>query len=261
MELPMVLGGLSGTTFNCLPDSGSEENVISLEVAEALPVQINTDPESQREFRVGNGHIVKSIGRTAHIKCYFAKEATQPLDALFCMFYVWKTVVSPVVIGMKFLEATETLSKYRHRLQPRESVPRALFQSCTINNTRRRLLCLLESEPALVNADTGSDINILSWTYVQKRGFRMVPSKHDEWAVQFADGSISHLLGKVDIRMAVGGPLGGVLDTTFYVLQALTSSIVLGEDVLNHTNAFQTYGEAFSLEQADEGPADVDVIM
>ena len=258
MDLPMLIGGRDRAALNSLADSGSEENAMALDTASSLGLKIHKDAESQRDFRIGNGKIIKSRGRTTPVACYFARDPTQ---ASSCVFFVFQTLVTPVIMGMNFLRETKTLSENRHRLQPRAVVPRNLFRACRINSAKQRLLCTLQHQETLVNADTGSDVDLLSRAYVEKRGFVIDLFESGQFEVQFADGSISSLCGKVALTIIIGNTHGPKFNTTFYVLEDLTSSVILGEDLLNETNAFQTYDQAFSLEESDDALADLNAIV
>ena len=222
-----------------------------------LQLPINTSLEYQREFQLGNGNTIKALG-VVITECSFAKE---PAVQLQCLFYVFRTLIAPLIMGMSFLGETKTLSENRHRLQPRASIPRGLFELCSINNPRRRLACLAESQPALANADTGSEVDLISLAYVRKRNFCITPIAEQESMVQFADGSVSLLVGKVILSIILGNLFGRKLKVVFYVLQNLTCDLLLGEDFLNETNAFQTYEKDFSNTDDENKLVEINTIV
>ena len=164
-------------------------------------------------------------------------------------------------MGMAFLDETETLSNKRYRLEPRLSLGGEPFENCSINNPTRRLLCIAATEPVLANADTGSEIDLLSLAYCQKRNFVVAPINRDESQVQFADGSVSHLVGAVDMTIIIGHVNGIRFKVKFYVLEDLTCDLLLGEDILNETDAFRTYENAFSIENDGDSVAEVNTIV
>ena len=102
-------------------------------------------------------------------------------------------------MGMPFLDETQTLVKYQHRFQPRVIPKYRPIQLNSLNSPRRRLYCLVESQPELANADTGSDLDLMSLDYVLKRGFSMTAVGLSSSTIQFADGSTSELEGKVSV--------------------------------------------------------------
>ncbi|KAL9002109.1 MAG: hypothetical protein Q9188_004949 [Gyalolechia gomerana] len=254
MDLPLII---RDSTIISRPDSGSEENIMVLVLAQSLHLQLDSTPERQREFRMANGNLIKAIGRTM-ADCYFAKD---PLVGLRCCFYVFEQLISPLIMGMPFLEETQTLASNRHRLEPR-MVPGALpFQLHSLDYPRRRLYCLADLQPKLANADTGSELDMMSLNYVQKRGFAIQEVDVRDSMVQFADGSLAQLVGKVQVCISIGKGSNAPYSREFYVLEGLTCDILLGEDFLNSTAAFQSYSQAFELDADDDGLCEANAIV
>ena len=79
--------------------------------------------------------------------------------------------------------------------------------------------------------------------------------------VQFADGSTSTLLGVVSLSIVFGNVKGPRLNVIFHVLEGLTCELLLSEDILNETDAFRTYGDAFSLEENTENVFELNTIV
>lgn len=248
VDLPMII---QGSTVIARPDSGSEDNIIAVDVLSALELKMDTAPEHRKEFRVGNGKSVWALGRIV-IKCVFAKDRTLELC---CTFYVFQNLTSKLIMGMPFLDETQTLVKYQYRLQPRIVPSFRPIQLSSLNSPRKRLYCLVDSQPRLANADTGSEIDLMSLEYVLTRGFSMKDVGLSSSTVQFADGSTSELVGKVNVYIVLGTPEGLRVFTTFYVLDGLTSDILLGEEFLDKTTAFETYRDAFSIIECDDDAA------
>lgn len=260
MELPIILRNpraIGDSTIMSRPDSGSEENVMTADVAHSLLLDIDSTPACQKDFRVANGKLMKSIGRTM-VHCGFAKEPTVELR---CFFYVFWQLISPVIMGMAFLDETETLVKYRHRLQPRSVPPSLPFQICSLNYPRRQLYCLANSQPKFANADTGSEIDLMSLAYVQKRRFTIEKASPLRDTVQFADGSTSRLVGKVNVGIQIGADNSPCYWREFHILTDLICDILLGEDFLEDTAAFESYSNAFALDDEDDGFCEVNTIV
>lgn len=59
VDLPMII---HSSTIISRPDSGSEDNIIALDVLSALGLKMDTMPEDRKEFRVANG---TSVGHSA----------------------------------------------------------------------------------------------------------------------------------------------------------------------------------------------------
>ena len=254
MELPMIIH--NGTRVATRPDSGSEENIILADLVKSLGIDIDSSPESQKEFRIANGKTVKATGHVV-IDCSFEKDH---LDKFPCLFFVFTTLISPIIMGMAFLAKTETLDKHRYRLQPRSTPPRTRFQLCSLDCPRQKICCLADGKPALANADTGSEIDLLSKDYVNKRGFDINFVENSSSEIQFADGTISRLLGKTHISFALDRKSNHPYMMEFYILDGLTCDILLGEDFLEQVSAFETYQDAFTTVYDDEDLREVNTI-
>lgn len=253
VDLPMIIQGSTIISRQ----SGSEDNIIAVDVLSALDLKMDTAPEHRKEFRVANGRSVWALGQIV-IMCAFAKD---PTLELCCTFYVFQNLINKLIMGMAFLDETQTLVKYQYRFQPRIIPSFRPIQLSSLNSPRRRLYCLVDSQPKLANADTGSEMDLMSLEYALKRGFSMTTVGLSSSTVQFADGSTSELVGKVSVLIVLGTPEGFRLRTTFYVLDGLTSDILFGEDFLDNTTAFETYRDAFSIIDCDDGAAEVNGIV
>ena len=254
VDLPMII---QGSTIISRPDSGSEENIIASDVLTMLDLKMDNAPEHRKEFRVANGKPVWALGRIM-VKCSFAKDRT--LD-FYCTFYVFQNPTSALIMGMPFLDETQTLVKHQYRLQPRAISSFRPIQLSSLNSPRKRLYCLVDSQPKLANADTGSEIDVMSLEYTLRRGFSMTAVDLSTSTVQFVDGSTSELVGKVSVVIVLGTPEGPRVTTTFYVLDGLTCDILFGEDFLDKTTAFKTYRDAFSVIECDNDAAEVNGIV
>ena len=254
MDLPMII---RHSTIISRPDSGSEENIMLEDLAVSLGLQIDSAPEVQKEFRIANGKIVKALGRTT-ANCCFAKDRTVELR---CFFYVFQHLISPLIMGMAFLDETETLAKYRHRLELRNISPTHPFQLCSLGYPRRKLYCLANSEPELATADTGSEIDLMSLAYVRKRGFVVKEVDMLHSTIEFADGSLSNLQGKVEVEIKIGDESSARYWREFYVLDGLTCDVLVGEDFLNSTAAFESYSNAFCIDDDGDGICEVNQIV
>lgn len=254
MDLPMII---RHSTIISRPDSGCEDNIMLEDIAVVLGLWIDYAPEVQKVFRIANGKIVKAVGRTT-ANCCFAKDRTVELR---CFFYVFRHLVSPLIMGMAFLDETETLAKYRHRLEPRNISPTSPSQLCSLGFPRRKLYCLANSEPEFATADTGSEMNLMSAAFVRKRGFVVKEIDMLHSTIEFADGSLSNLQGKVEVEIGIGGESSARYWMEFYVLDSLTCDVLVGEDFLNFTAAFESYADAFSIDDDDDGVCEINQIV
>ena len=250
--LPLTIRGSIGiTVIMAMADSGSEENVISLDLVRQYGIHFDPDPEHWKGFRMANGEVIRALGQILQLDCSFTKE---PATGLACMFYVMERLITPLIIGMNVLQQTETLTKNRHRLQPLEDVGTSPLRLCSLNSPRRRLLCFVDSAEVFANADTGADMDLISLSCARMMNLRLEPITNDsERSVQFADGSCSTLSGKVVLQVAFGHREGPSFDVEFFVLSSLTCDVLLGVDILEEIDAFQTYSGDF-ITQREASP-------
>lgn len=192
------------------------------------------------------------------INCWFKQD---PTVQLCCLFYVFEFLISPVIMGMAFLESTQTLTKHQYRLQPRSANLTDVWQLCSIDYPRRRLYCLADDKPEFATADTGSEIDLISSAYAKERGFHITEVDLETSVVQLADGSLSQLQGKVVVSIVLGNSESQPHVRDFYILDGLTSDILLGEDFLDQVSAFTTYKNAFALDDEDDGTGEVNTII
>ena len=189
-DLPL---NIFGATHSTRHDSGSHENAMAKEMALKLGLKIEDTAEYQKEFRIANGKVVKALGRTS-VDCAFTAE---PHMQHLCSFYVFATLVTPIIMGMAFLDATETLTKHKRRLRSTMVPANGPAQICALNNPGQRLRCSMNRESVLANADTGSEIDLISLAYAKSRGLAWIEfGAMGNHKVQFADGSESFLAGK-----------------------------------------------------------------
>ena len=263
VQLPIEI---LGSTYATCPDSGSQENIMAKAISDQLDLSIDDAAEHQKEFRMANGKVVKALGRTS-VDCAFTKE---PDSQHQCSFYVFKALIAPIIMGMAFLDATETLTKYKHRLQS-SMVPRTgPLQLYGIDNPVQRIQCLADLRKTLANADTGSEIDLISLAYARRRGYYLDAVDFGDNRVQLADGSVAFLVGKVNISIIFGDVDNEFyawkfphteIQRTFYVLEGLTSDMVLGEEFLDETNAFETYRTALTFQESEDIYCHLDTII
>lgn len=167
--------------------------------------------------------------------------------------------------GMEFLEKTETLSKHRDRLVE-EIVPILQnFRVQAVGQQKKSLVCRLDSHMGFANPDTGSDLDLVSYQYAKTR-FSIEPASE---AVMFADGSIDHTCGVLRTSFTVGHVAddsefvarGKTLSLNFYVLDGLTSDILVGQDTLEALNVFAGHTASFIPDIPRLGGSDINIIQ
>jgi hypothetical protein len=220
---------------------------MSASLASQFGLPVSRKKEDRKTFRVANGKTVEAIGRVSIWSCF----PEEPWKEMRLNFYLFPQAISPLIMGMSFLAETKVLNENRYRLQPRQVKRRGPYQVSLLNNPKTRLNCLAQSVSARGNPDTGSEIDLMSLSYVTKRGFELKKIEDEETEVQFADGSSSTLAGKVIISLVVCSDSRLEGEMTFYVLEDLTCDILFGEEFLHVNEIFQKHQTALGTSDAD----------
>jgi hypothetical protein len=242
-DLPI---NIKGRKLDASPDTGSDECCMPKDVADKLGLKVRCNPSDIKSFEKGDGKILKSIGRTT-VDCSFWKE---PGRKMRCVVYVFEKLITPLIMGRKFLESTETLTRHQNRLVDRPS--RAGFcRVMHLSRPKRRIRCYINSELINANPDTGAEMELVSPEFVKRKGYTVMAPDTEHEEVQFIDGSTARTQGQVTMRFeAYGDALQEAVPTKaryrkFYVLDGLTTDVLLGEDLLYGIKAFTEHASSF----------------
>ena len=239
-ELPMIIGGKE---IKAQHDSGAEcGNFMHCDLASKLHLRLRNKKGDCKRFSIGNGKIVKALGRVKAI-CAFAKEAQTKME---CWFYVFNELASPLIMGSRFLNKTKTLSDHVHRLEDCMPNPGVLPMVNLIGSTqraKRRFAANIDHRLALINADSGSDLDLMSSTYVRAHGYQLDRRRRCRKRVSLANNTVAETIGQVQATLTLGD--GSTYLKTFDVLPNLTSEVLLGQFTLEEINAFTFHRNSF----------------
>jgi hypothetical protein len=264
LGLPITLNtsGTAATVLACA-DTGADSNIISEELARALGyTQYETLPVPKK-FVLANGKTVDAIGQITS-SCAFGIE-TDISVSMSCVFYVFLKAVTPIIMGMQFLEETETMTKHRERLV---RVPRPALQAlsvCSINRPRKLLSCNLDQNHITATPDTGSEIDLISPLVASELGMLVHPG---EEVLELADGSKVVTSGYVRASLSLRdsltrtGELPDLISTTvdLFVLKDLVHRILLGEETLEILRVFTENQYSLRPAFADENQIGLNAI-
>lgn len=281
-ELPLRL---NNDVVVALADTGSDVNVITEELAEALKVRVDPQDEYCAAITIGDGQKVQPCGRV-EIFCSFLQGLQAWVQQTFFVFQKLAPEVY-VIMGRTFLEETKTLTTHRNRLRERTSnvtgTVRVLKMQLQLKMPKTRMACYLDGVLALACADTGSEIDLMSRAYAMERGFHIESVPDDRRYVMLATTKMASLSGMVKVRFDTFQPVDvsryhgstdcrhgdsstadndeEMLDVeseqriryisipdhnrTFYVLDDLNCDVLLGEELLDSIDAFPTHGNSF----------------
>ncbi|KAL3443790.1 E1-E2 ATPase-domain-containing protein [Aspergillus insuetus] len=253
------------TEVDAIPDTGADENAISSACAHHLGIKVERDlsPKSNSPtFRLANGRVIESCGVASVASLTFAKgdnswkRSKDPV-----LFRVFDALAVPMIIGRGFLEETETLTRHTDRLErvvvatspASSSVPRVLH----MNFAKERMLCCVNGVPVYANADTGAEMNLASPEWAARHAGTTIqkPGRGYE-EVMLADGSRARILGQFDARFQLYDDESttarkqsrAIISTRrFFILDGLTSDILLGPDLLFDIRAFKEQQKSFVI--------------
>lgn len=238
--LPMVL---NGRAIYALPDTGVESNV--LEEQYAISTGAIIDRSARRVFKNARSRTFSSVG-TAVLELSFH---SYPEDRWTCSFDVVKNLAVPVVLGARLLEQTRVLKEYAHLFTKKAlylmlnlgNPNKKIWRFMWMQSPRKQLPCLLGERPAVVDLDTGSDIDVVSLEWAEFRRWRIMPVPEDEDTVMVANGELHRLQGFVDVVLSMGPGFAGV-EKRLYVMDGLSSDAVLGDPTIESLDLFGKFG-------------------
>jgi hypothetical protein len=251
LGLPITLHNrnIPATVLACA-DTGADVNIMSSDVAKTLGYSEYDVLAEKKQFTLANGKIVEAIGQIESV-CSFGTEI-ESSATMTCVFYILLKVAMPIIMGLDFLEQTETMTEHRERLV---RVPRPVYQAlsiCLVSKPRRLLTCELDFQATLATPDTGSEIDLMSPAFASARGLRIYPG---EELIELADGSIVTTNGFVRADVSVlpkEGPGHITMPRSnatvdFFLLDSLTHDIIVGEEALEDLEVFGDYQHALIL--------------
>lgn len=238
---------LNGKTHHALADTMASKNFMSEAHATSIGAVVVRRAGKQDTFMNAIGKLFPSLGETT-MEVSFPDD---PAEKMWQTFSVVRNCAAALVMGDPFLRMTEALTKFRHRLKRVARTAKQHWRLCYIDAPHRLLRCSLDGDAVLANADTGSDIDLVSLEYAHRRGWRLETFGLGEGYVELADGSIVKLAGYADALLDVGG--NRTRGNTFYVLDGLQCDVLLGDETLYRLDAFNQHESLFVQRHVADG--------
>jgi hypothetical protein len=274
---------LKGVEHLACPDSGSDKNIVSKEFAKEQNFRIRSGKKDKKRFELGSGDFIESIGR-ARLPCSLAKGSGSYRKQ---WFHVLADSIVPLIMGRHFLEETQVLTKNQHLLERCPPELGLISSLKFIGSPRKRsgIGVSINGRVLVATPDTGSDLNLISLACAERERFCIDKGQEGHVRLQNADGSETKTLGRVyvasislDLRMSQTiserqqpnydieeGHVGDIPDApsdhgepvdavgeVFYVVKGLACDIILGDDFLDRTDAFNIGTEMFTNIPAGE---------
>lgn len=239
---------IQGQEEAAVADTGAQENVISETLVRKLKLTVHKTETESHQFINAIGKSMSAIGY-ANVRCNFEDG---PQDGIESKFWVFPKLKIPLVVGRRFLELTGTLTSFRHRLRDKIAPKGVSLRVLHMELPRWRLNCRIGEEMVLANPDTGSDLDLMSRLFVEQSGFKIHKLMSENQYVEFADGERIRLSGVVYVPFTIGSKSKEENLREFYVLDGLTSDVLLGNSTLIELDAFNAYrGELVDIEEYD----------
>lgn len=235
------LAGFANTfSISAMADTGSRKNVISATCVERLGLSLQGSPSS---LILGSSRQVFSIGTVSLLWSF----ADNPEKTIPVVCDVLPHCIYDLILGNGFLTATETMSKYRHRLT------RCFFSMANKLSTfaflgmgcQRLEETLADAHDVLAVPDTGAERNVMSLQFVIDHDLCLKEGpEHRNW-LQFADGSCEETVGQVDTYWTF--TTGERNPVTFEILEKCCSDVIVGEEICTQHNVFEDHASSLVI--------------
>ncbi|KAK8002564.1 hypothetical protein PG989_002283 [Apiospora arundinis] len=233
-------------------------------------LKIRRTPSDRRKlFELGNGGSVRAVGRV-YVKVAILRAAPSSMGPRKRKewFYVFEKCPVPVILGMPFLEKNAIFTTNSHLLKACPKAYDDIDSVLWIGSPRNQIQCSIDGRRVVAMADTGSDLNLMSFEHAKRDGHWIDDRPEVRRRLQFGDGSISETMGQVYINnfsldwrsppntldpgedvlvfdeKSQYGDRSGTdaafvqYRAVFHVLPALPCDIILGRPLLEATGAF-----------------------
>jgi hypothetical protein len=288
-DLPLILGDQEILT---VPDTGAQINAISVQTLKRLRGQFRSQWGSLDDVvNIANSSCTDAICQVT-IHCRLAQASPVAQYYQSCVFHVFSELALGVmaIMGRAFLDAAQILTTRSYLLRERvdhlQYIPRCMSIG-PLKGSGLRLPVYLDSKLITAFPDTGSEIDLISRACALLHRFDIQQLQAtDKSVVQFADGQIDTLSGKVRVRfdtftepvLSTRSTLSTKRDElaplvtpsskrrktsgttyldvassapldhhrTFYVLDSLPYNVVLSQSLLHSIDAFNLHASGFT---------------
>ncbi|KAL8751059.1 MAG: hypothetical protein Q9199_006672 [Rusavskia elegans] len=200
---------------------------------------------SPADFKLGNSTYTKSLG-TVTVDWAFSDDPQNP-SKIICD--VLPKCNYSMILGSRFLTATQTLSKNKRRLTEclfsTVNVPRLNFLGCDdsrlhgyVGGYGKELI-----EVAAL-PDTGAERNIMDRNFAVGHGLYIHKGRRHRNLLQFANGTLQGTVGQVKTHWTFES--GECVPLTFEVLENCCSDVILGDSILYDHNVFEDHAASIS---------------
>jgi len=249
---------------NACVDTGSDVNVISVELAKDLGYEFFDDCPLDTQFTLANSKIVCPVGQI-DATIWFGRRPNLELAPTSCTFYVLPKTATPVLVGMPFLNPTEIMTKHRDKLMTLRRPHRQASSVCSIGKPKLHMACELNNVLTVAVPDSGSEVDLVSPQFALARGFE-VHSRIEK--IELADGSIVTSEGYIRATLSIPTHFNedylpvnkAAIKVDFLVLDDLSHDVIIGEHCLEELRVFSDNDHILMLATDATGLAAVNTI-
>ena len=235
--LPLLLEAHGGSreVMTCF-DTGTHDNHMAFAQAIEMGYTINPSPDNESSFQLPNGKIIKAVGHVV-VAVQFARHVGPGAASITCHFNVFEKLALPVLIGMTFLRATETLTKYTSRMVDLPAIWKRSLRLCTMGNATNKVACTIDGRAVYATADTGSELTLVSGTYAAKHRLLYEPGCEE---LELADGSLEYTSGFADVIIRILATNSWETKVIrLHIWEALQLDVILDEETVEDLRLFQ----------------------
>ncbi|KAI0848530.1 hypothetical protein F5Y00DRAFT_238604, partial [Daldinia vernicosa] len=256
-------GIIDGTHTYAIPDTGAECNIITASFAAKLKLRVRRHKEGDKvRLRAANGRFIVTRG-TVQANWQFETETSRTFRVTF---HILNEFMYDLVLGNAFLMKTGTMSHRKDRLSriPRPADALSVLRVNLLGQTSQRVRGNVRTSDVLALPDSGSEPNLLSWRFVKEKGLENLVDWENERLLQFADGSLGRTEGSIWTRWEFASNLrsnGTGIEVEFHVSRDCVYDVIIGQDVLEETDAFLNHEEDFIYVESDPEFAGMNLVI
>jgi hypothetical protein len=238
----VVHGKLDNKKIVAMPDTGSQLNIVSEAYIKSQNISIDTS--DVRKVRIASGRYIRTLGSVVLPWKYQGETKTQMITC-----HVLRHCSHTLILGNPFLG-----KGFMKRVKVTREASSKPVSVNLLGSESQRVVGHLEDAPAVALPDMGSDLCLLSSDYAESRDFKVDTSLDKRVEFELPDGSRRYTDGVVeDLTWKFGhGEQTNSATTTFYVVRDLPVDIILSNDLLFDSNAFDEYEESFFYVETKE---------
>lgn len=233
-QLPGTIGSIC---VRAVPDTGSSQDVIDKNLVESLfpSYPIHPVAESTDKLLVApDREPIRCIG-----KVFLPWTFKDENETHHRWFYIVENCSKSVIIGNGFLRQTETMSKYRRRLEvtkpsdpnfaPNHLLSKGVHEARQDECLRQLVLGRIDSTDTFASLDTGCEANLMSFEYAKSLKLNILPLSSSEQHVKYVDGRRGSILGQVEVDWSFFDTPDKATKVSFYVLKLCVYHVIFGE--------------------------------